>query len=121
MTNITDFLDYEISEMQKTIERITNHLDEKSLGEDRINGQLEILNIQRQHLDFVKQLRSRVDSFDAAIEACRQLVLENENQHRLIAQRETDVQHSSDWWNTLHQIQYGSDFLHRIQSWQRNR
>lgn len=119
--SLDDFLDYEISEMHKNIDRITHGLEGHSSDETNLAGQFELLMIQQQHLAFIERIQQDAKNYDDAIRLCRQIILQNEEAHREIAQHETptEFRHSPQWWQTLHDIQFGCDFLNRIISWQR--
>lgn len=118
---LDDFFRHEISEMHRNIDRIQHGLDGRNLDDERLTGQLQILQKQKDHLHFLEQLQMRATTYDDAIAICRQCIIANEQAHSDIANRENGqtISHSPEWWNTLHDAQFVSDVMHRIQSWQK--
>ena len=112
------FLANESSETHKNIDRLEHNMPIE--GSARV-GQLALLKIQKEHLDLLETLQSKVHSYDELEAICENKILENEDEHRKIAYKEipASAQHSAEWWNTLHLMQFWSDFLNRVKAWER--
>lgn len=117
---IADFLCYEISEMHKNIDRIEHGLQGRDLSDPALAGQCEMLKIQQEHLAFLEVVGATAQTYAQATTICRNFILKNEQVHRQLSQKEDTVSHSLEWWHSLHQIQYGTDLLHRIEVWQKD-
>lgn len=116
---VQDFLTHELNEVHQNIDRLKHGLAGQDPNDPRLAGQRTLLGLQESHRKFVEDLMKHVNSFDEAIELCREKIFENEHAHIQIAstENEHDALHSSDWWYTLHQIQFYTDFLNRIKTW----
>lgn len=117
---IEDFFKYEISEMHKNIDRIHHGLSRRDLSNPIIEGQCELLAIQEEHLSFLERMAQSVHTYDEAISQCHNVIMNNEQIHRELSRQELSVNHSSEWWHSLHQIQFGTDILHRIETWKQD-
>jgi len=118
---IKDFLKYEQNEMHINIDRIKHGLKGEDPNNPRLAGSHTILELQEAHLKFIEELSSRVSSYDEAIHLCREQIIQNEFAHQQVALVESHqaTTHSSEWWYTLQQIQFYTDFLNRIKTWQK--
>lgn len=114
---VQDFLDHEIEELHKNIDRIQNHMTDK-FDSVASSGQSSLLSLQQEHLTLIEGVQNRVRTYHDLMSVCRQNILDNEQRHSKLAYRENTnhAKHSAEWWYTLHLIQFWSDFLSRVQS-----
>jgi len=116
---IQDFIVHERSEMSKNIDRIKHGLNGGDADDPHLAGQLELLALQEEHLQFINELSEQAVSFGDMLVICRQHLIDNEQAHAKIARKENHtVAHGSDWWRTLDKAQFCSDFINRIHTWQ---
>lgn len=117
---VEDFFKHEISEMHKNIDRIKHSLQGRDLSSPALAGQCELLNIQQEHLAFLESIARAAQTYSQATTACRDFILTHEQIHLDLSQKEDTVRHSIEWWHSLHQVQFGTDILHRIEVWQQD-
>lgn len=119
---IESFFTKEIDEIRKNIERIEIHLDKETSNSPRYSGQRAMLAIQQEHLELMKELNKNTQTYDEVITAIERNIISNEILHSKIAFKEnpTKSQHSAEWWQTLHLIQFWSEILGRIHAWHKS-
>lgn len=119
---IQEFLAHEQYEVQNNIDRMKHSLKGESPDNPRLSGEFTMLAVQEQHLEFIDKLSQQITTYEEAIELCREYTIETESAHMQIARTEDHQHglHSKEWWNTLHRMEFYSDFLDRIKVWHKN-
>jgi len=114
---IEDFFADKINELHQNIDRIEAHLDDTS--SDTPSGQRTMLAIQQEHLEIIEHVKAQTPTFEQLFSTCKAHILENERRHNAIQLRSKPIytQQNADWWQTLHLIQFWSDFLNEAQKW----
>lgn len=104
------------------IDRLQRGIEVDSRAGLRIDGHQKMLDTQKEHLACIDHLIANASDFSAALEHCRDHLMLAEEVHRKAAQHDLlDISrgHSDAWWNSLHDIEYFSDLIQRIESWQK--
>lgn len=116
-----DFIKYEQNEIHRNIDRLEHGLQGEDPANPKLSGQYKVMALQEAHLNFVEELGKRAKSYDDAIQLCREQIIQNEMSHMHVSFVENHqvAMHSSEWWYTLQQIQFYSDFMNRIKSWRK--
>ena len=116
---VQDFFKHELNEMHKNVDRIKHGLEGQDPDKPSLVGQYMMLEMQEAHLKFIEELIRRATSFDTATKICREQVIQHEMAHMQVAVKENQhsALYSDQWWHSLHQIQFYSDFLGRIRNW----
>jgi hypothetical protein len=120
LLTIQDMLTHERSALTRTIERMERGIQVDTRAGLRIDGQKLMLDTQMNHLDTIDHLLANADDVHAALDDCRILLMMAEEAHRKAAQHDLlDIMHthSDSWWNSLHDIEYYSDLIQRIEKW----
>ena len=94
----------------------------KDPDNEQLRGEFALLDVQEDHLKFIEELRQQASSYEDAIELCRAYMIENESIHMQLSRTENHLHgiHSTQWWNTLHKMEYYSDFLENMKDWNAN-
>lgn len=119
---IQNFYTQEIEEIRKNIARIDSHLDKESSDSPRYSGQRAMLAIQQEHLELIQNLRKNSDTYDKVVDAIERQIMSNEIAHSKITFKEnpSKSQHSAEWWQTLHLIQFWGEMLSRVHGWHKS-
>lgn len=119
---IQSMLQNERDALYRNIDRLQRGIEIDSKAGLRIDGHQKMLDTQMEHLACIDHLIATASDFSAALDHCRDHLMLAEEAHRKAAQRDLlDISrgHSDAWWSSLHDIEYFSDLIQRIEGWRK--
>ncbi len=108
MKDARQFLQRELNKIKTNISRLEKSLESYADDDPRGDGQRAMLEIQREHLGFVKDLLDNAETPARAMAITAQRLIQTIIEHNQAASKEHshDGKHSDEWWKTLGREEY---------------
>ncbi len=116
MKDARQFLQRELSKINTNIARLEKGLENYADDDPRGDGQRAMLEIQREHLGFVRDLLDNSETPARAMAMTAQRLIQTIIEHgqSIRKDRSHDGKHSDEWWETLGREEYMNYLANQI-------